>query len=205
MLEIEDLGVLSYEDARARQLDRVARRVRDEVSDALLLLEHEPVVTLGRGSDAGNLKDPHRFPVVESERGGDVTLHAPGQLVGYVIQLLPEGRRDLHAHLRRVEEVIINGLGDFGLVGGRRDGATGVWVAERKIASLGVACRQWCTWHGFALNVSIPLHLFDAINPCGFDAEVMTSMERELAGPVDMTDVKRAIINTARTVLRFTD
>lgn len=201
MLHVEDLGLVDYETARRLQLERLEARVDGAAPDTLYLLEHPAVVTLGRGTDPGNLKDRDRFPVVESERGGDATLHAPGQVVGYLIRLLPEGHRDLHAHLRDLEEIVISSLSKFGIEGGRREGATGVWVADRKIASLGVACRSWCTWHGFALNVDVPLDMFEAINPCGFGAEVMTSMARELGEGVAMTEVKVALGDAARAVL----
>ncbi|MAG58778.1 MAG: octanoyltransferase [Planctomycetes bacterium] len=201
MLHVEDLGRISYEAARELQLARLAERVRGEVPDTLFLVEHLPVVTLGRGTDPENLRDRSRFPVVESERGGDATLHAPGQLVGYLIRRLDEGQRDLHAHLRLLEEIVIRSLDGVGLAAGRRDGATGVWVEGRKIASLGVACRNWCTWHGFALNVGIDLSLFEAINPCGFEADVMTSVDVELGHAVAAEDVKSLVADAARGLL----
>jgi lipoyl(octanoyl) transferase len=200
-LRVEDLGIVTYEDAHRAQEARVAARVRGEAEDTLLLLEHPPVITLGRGTDPRNLRDSAHLPVVEAERGGDVTLHAPGQVVGYVIRLLPPGERDLHAHLRLLEAIVIQALERFGIAGERLAGKTGVWVSSRKIASLGVACRSWCTWHGFALNVDLPLDLFDAINPCGFPAAVMTSMARELGTPVAVPDVKIALADAARQLL----
>jgi len=201
MIHVEDLGLIDYEDGRRRQLERLEARVRGDAPDTLYLLEHPTVITLGRGTDPRNLKDAGRFPVIETERGGDVTLHAPGQVVGYLIRLLPEGQRDLHAHLRVLEEIVISALAGFGISGARRDGATGVWVDDRKIGSLGVACKNWCTWHGFAVNVHVPLNLFEAINPCGFDADVMTSMERELGGNTPMEDVKDALSMATRSIL----
>jgi lipoate-protein ligase B len=201
MVHVEDLGLVDFENARGRQLERLESRVRGEAPDTLYLLEHPTVITLGRGTDPRNLKDTEGLPVIETERGGDVTLHAPGQVVGYLIRLLPEDQRDLHAHLRLLEHIVIDALAGFGISGARRDGATGVWVGEGKIASLGVACRNWCTWHGFALNVNIPLDLFEAINPCGFGADVMTSMARELGENVPMDDVKDALSSAVRAVL----
>jgi len=197
VLHVEDLGIKEYEDAHALQQERLEARIRRAAPDTLYLLEHPPVVTLGRGTNPGNLRDPDRFPVVESERGGDVTLHAPGQLVGYLIRLLPEGQRDLHAHLRLLEEIVIQSIAPYEVTGNRRDGATGVWVENRKIASLGVACRNWCTWHGFALNIDLPLEQFSVINPCGFEAHVMTSLAKEAASPPSITDVKAVLADVA--------
>ena len=201
MVHVEDLGLVDYEDARRLQLERLESRVRGEAPDTLYLLEHPTVITLGRGTDPRNLKNTEGISVIETERGGDVTLHAPGQVVGYLIRLLPEDQRDLHAHLRVLEHIVIDALAGFGIRGARRDGATGVWVDDGKIASLGIACRNWCTWHGFALNVNIPLDLFEAINPCGFGADVMTSMARELGENVPMDDVKNALSSAVRAVL----
>lgn len=201
MLHVEDLGTVGYEEARTRQQEQLQARLRSEVPDTLFLVEHPTVVTLGRGTDPKNLRDPDRFPVVESERGGDATLHAPGQLVGYLIRLLPEGDRDLHAHLRLLEEIVIQTIGRFGVQGRRRDGATGVWVGDRKIASLGVACRSWCTWHGFALNVDLPLEQFSVINPCGFEANIMTSIASEADRTPGMTEVKRVVADLARRLV----
>ncbi len=191
-------GITEYDDALRRQHELVAARLRGEVPDTLVLTEHSPVITLGRGTRRTNVLDP-RFPVVEVERGGDVTFHGPGQLVGYVVRLLPPGRRDLHAWMRAVEQLLIDALSLFGIRGERIAGKTGVWVGPsdatgaRKIASLGIAARNWCTFHGFALNVTTNLADFRAINPCGFDASVMTSVARELGRDVRMSEVAVAI------------
>jgi len=205
VLHVEDLGTVSYEEARRKQLECLEARVRGEVPDTLFLLEHPPVVTLGRGTDPVNLLDDDRFPVIASERGGDVTLHAPGQVVGYLIRLLTEEHRDLHAHMRLLEEIVIRTLLGFGIESERLKGKTGVWTHGRKIASLGVACRNWCTWHGFALNVGIDLEMFRAINPCGFDPGVMTSMEHELESSVPISDAKQALERTASDLLEPVD
>lgn len=194
-LAIEEWGRVPYADAHARQLDLVERRARGEIGDVLVLCEHDPVVTLGRGTDPADVLD-RRFPVVATERGGEATYHGPGQLVGYLVRLLPEGRRDLHAHLRALEGIVIDALAEFGVEGRRKPGATGVWVAEggaeRKIASLGVAAKAWTTFHGFAWNVATDLSHFAAINPCGFDASVMTSLARVLGRPVGTDAAARA-------------
>ena len=177
-LVIEDWGLVDYGEALARQHARVAARLRGEIPDTFIFCQHYSVMTLGRGTDRANIlvKD---VPIFEVERGGDVTWHGPGQLVGYFIRLLPEGTRDLRAHLRLMEEVVIRAMASAGLRGFRTDGKTGVWVhhdgVDRKIASLVIAARNWCTYHGFALNVNPDLSNFRRINPCGFDAGVMTS------------------------------
>lgn len=168
---------------------RLQRRLIDEIAagrtaDTLLLLEHEPVITCGRGTDPANLGPPGGdLPVVSIERGGDVTWHGPGQLIGYPLLLLRSHERDLHRHLRRTEELLIRTCGDLGCPADRKAGHTGVWVPAgapaRKVASIGVAVRRWVTWHGFALNRAVNPEVYAAINPCGLEAGVMTSLDRE--------------------------
>ncbi len=187
-----DLGVRDYQEAWALQLELVARRQRGEIEDALILVEHPPVITLGRARAArGNVVSAGEVPVVEIERGGDVTYHGPGQLVAYPILALDEGERDLHKLLRNLEEAIILAARDLGVGGaGREPGKTGVWVNGRKLASIGIACRRWVTFHGLALNVATDLASFQRIAPCGFDAAVMTSVEAELGRAVAVGEVK---------------
>jgi len=147
---------------------------------------HEPVVTLGRGTQQSSLPLPEAalrergFEVVEVERGGDVTVHAPGQLVGYPILDLQQHRADLHWYLRQLEEAMIRGLGAVGITAERNPGRTGVWVGGRKIGSIGVHVKRWATLHGFALNVTTDLRMFNVVVPCGIDGVVMTNVEREL-------------------------
>ena len=188
-LAVARLGVVPYAEALARQRalaeDRIAGRL---TCDALLLLEHPPVVTLGRGTRASSLPiapellTRRGIEVYEIERGGDVTYHGPGQLVGYPIFDLGAHRKDLHWFLRQIEEALIVALARFGIAGERRASYTGVWTGGRKIASIGIHVRQWVTWHGFALNVSTDLSPFDLIVPCGIPDVVMTSVAKELAG-----------------------
>src|SRR6185369_5119186 len=168
--------------------------------DLLLLVEHPPVVTLSRSSkEAHLLASPELLAtrgvaVHEVERGGDVTFHGPGQLVGYPIIDLTRHRKDLHWYLRQVEEALIVALGRFGIAAERNVGYTGVWTQGRKIASIGVHARDWVTWHGFALNVSTDLTYFDLIVPCGIQSVTMTSIARELpAGSVITEDVTAAV------------
>jgi lipoyl(octanoyl) transferase len=156
-----------------------------EADDLLLLVEHDPVVTLGRSTKPTSLPLPPEalrergIEVHEVERGGDVTLHAPGQLVGYPILNLQHHRADLHWYLRQLEEVLIEALAAFGVVGQRDRGRTGVWTHDRKIASIGIHVKQWVTLHGFALNVTTALDLFDLIVPCGLHGVTMTSIRQE--------------------------
>ena len=200
-LSVEKLGRMPYAEAHRLQRDRVAARLRGEIPDTLLLLEHPAVITLGRGTDPANVLAPGDVPVIPVERGGDVTLHAPGQIVGYVVRLLPEDGRDLHAHLRLLEEIQRRALDTFGLQGRTVAGKAGIWVGERKIGSIGTACTRWCTWHGFALNVSTDLALFDSISPCGFPASVMTTMARELGRDPGLDAVNDALARAATDLL----
>src|SRR6185436_4462742 len=176
------------------ELQRAVARARisgDVPQDVLLLVEHEPVITLGRSSKDAHLvanraqlaeRGVEQFEV---ERGGDVTYHGPGQLVGYPIIDLKRHKQDLHWYLRQVEETLIVALRDFGIAGERVAKYTGVWTGGRKIASIGVHARDWVTWHGFALNVTTDLSWFDLIVPCGIDGVVMTSIARE-SGSADI-------------------
>jgi lipoyl(octanoyl) transferase len=186
-LAVAHLGRVPYAEALTRQRalaeDRIAGRL---ARDVLLLLEHPPVVTLGRGTRASSLPvapellERRGIEVYEIERGGDVTYHGPGQLVGYPIFDLGAHRKDLHWFLRQLEEALILALSRFGITGERRAGYTGVWTGGRKIASIGIHVRQWVTWHGFALNVTTDLSPFDLIVPCGIPDVVMTSVAGEL-------------------------
>src|SRR5919202_1157908 len=186
-LRVLSLGLLPYSAALTLQRSVARGRISGEVTeDVLLLLEHPPVVTLGRSSKEKHLvASPeflraHGVELHEVERGGDVTFHGPGQLVGYPIIDLKRHRHDLHWYLRQVEEVLIRALGELGITAERKPGLTGVWTNGRKIASIGVHARDWVTWHGFALNVTTELSYFDLIVPCGIPDVRMTSIEREL-------------------------
>jgi lipoate-protein ligase B len=206
-MEIVDLGNREYGEVWRMQRELVTARQRDEVPDTLLLVEHPHVITLGRGSHRENLVAAGEVPVFEVERGGDVTYHGPGQLVGYPILLLREDERDLHVYLRNLEEVLIRAVADFRIPAGRNPGWTGVWTepapaggGRRKLASIGVAVKRWVTLHGFALNVSTDLGRFTAINPCGLDAAVMGSIAGVLGVPVDLAAVKDRVRDHFATV-----
>ena len=167
----------------------------------LLLLEHPPVITLGRGGTVNSLRLPEAtlaargIPVHRVGRGGDVTYHGPGQLVGYpIVDLVPQGR-DLHRFLRLLEETLLTTLAAFGLRGRRQPGCTGVWVDDAKIASIGIGVRHWVSWHGFALNVATDLRAFDTIVPCGLAGVSMTSMAALLGSPLPLAAVEAVLID----------
>jgi lipoyl(octanoyl) transferase len=181
-LEVVQAGCVPYAEALTWQRAVAQARIEGRLAhDVLLLLEHPPVVTLGRTARAAHVLRPDGVDVFEVERGGDVTFHGPGQLVGYPILDLRLYREDLHWYLRTLEQALIEALATLGLAAERRPGYTGVWLqgGTRKIASLGVHVKQWVTWHGFALNVTTDLTHFDRIVPCGIAGVEMTSVERE--------------------------
>jgi lipoyl(octanoyl) transferase len=198
----EHLGTMPYAEALEYQRAVARARISGEIpEDVLLLVEHPPVVTLGRSSKGGHLlASPELLAsrgieLFDVERGGDVTFHGPGQLVGYPIIDLNRHRRDLHWYLRTLEAALIDALAEFGIPAERNVGFTGVWTQGRKIASIGVHARNWVTWHGFALNVTTDLSYFDVMVPCGIEAVTMTSIARELGGnSPDMSQVEAATI-----------
>ena len=210
------LGAMPY--AEALELQRAAARARIMGAipqDLLLLVEHEPVVTMGRTARQRNLTTSPELlaargvQLFEVERGGDVTYHGPGQLVGYPIVDLKRHKQDLHWYLRQVEESLIVAIGEHGIAGERSAGYTGVWTRgvargsshpPRKIASIGVHARDWVTWHGFALNVTTELSWFDLIVPCGIPGVDMTSMSRELGSTVAMREAEDAAARGFGTV-----
>ncbi|HEU5304596.1 MAG TPA: lipoyl(octanoyl) transferase LipB, partial [Gemmatimonadales bacterium] len=182
-LVVQDLGRRGYREVLELQRTLCRRRMAREIEeDILLLVEHEPVITLGRGTRAQSLPLPpaaiqrRGVGVFEVERGGDVTYHGPGQLVGYPIMDLGQHRKDLHWYLRRLEAALVAALGTLGVEAEPNPGLTGVWTRGRKIASIGIHVKQWVTFHGFALNVSTDLSYFDLIVPCGIRDVIMTSV-----------------------------
>ena len=181
MLAIRRLGRMPYPEALALQESTQAAVIAGDQPSTLLLVEHDPVFTLGRSRNAAsNLLTPGEVPVVEVARGGDVTFHGPGQLVVYPILKLEGAWQDLHRVLRSLEEAAILCCADFGLKAERDERNTGAWVNGKKICAVGIGCRRWVTWHGMALNVSTNLDYFQRINPCGLDAKSVTSLEKEL-------------------------
>lgn len=200
-LAVVDWGRTRYTKAWERQAALVMQRIADEIGDTLVFTEHEPVYTVGLrgGAEAHLVWSAERLAregieVVKTNRGGDITYHGPGQIVGYPIVSLVH-RKDLHAYLRFLEQVLINSLGCLGLAASRREGKTGIWLANRKIAAIGVAVRRWVTYHGFALNVNSDLSHFEGIIPCGIAATdgTVTSMSAELGHPCDEAEVKRVL------------
>jgi len=182
VLEVIEAGLVPYDIALAWQRDLARSRIDGRLDhDVLLLLEHPPVFTVGRSARGRPLPDTGSIEVVEVERGGDVTYHGPGQLVGYPILDLTQHRPDVHWYLRTLEQTLIAALAELGIPAERRAGYTGVWTrgGERKIASIGVHVKRWVTWHGFALNVTTDLSAFGRVVPCGIAGVEMTSVQGE--------------------------
>jgi len=188
---VVDLGVIEYGEAWQIQKDLVAKRTADLIPDTLLILEHKHVITLGRKTTPENFK-PQKVPVFQVERGGDATYHGPGQLVGYPIVKL--GDHDVRKHVRTVEGSLIAAVGHFGVEAERMEGHPGIWVRERKLASIGVAVTDWVTFHGFALNVNTDLSYFELIRPCGLDPSSMTSMQKVAGRSFDIDEVKKQVV-----------
>jgi lipoate-protein ligase B len=198
-----DLHTRDYEEAWELQLRLVELRARALVPDVLLLVEHPHVITMGKSAKPENILS-RKLPVYEVERGGDVTYHGYGQLVGYPIIDLSSKGKDIRAYLRNLEKTLIEALGHFGVKARRIEGRTGVWVGEKKIASIGVAVRSWVTFHGFALNVSTDLSYFRSINPCGYDSGIMTSMKELLGRDVSVSEVKQPLVRAFERAFQTT-
>ncbi|HAD76013.1 MAG TPA: lipoyl(octanoyl) transferase [Gemmatimonadetes bacterium] len=195
-LEVQDLGLVPYAEALALQSDLVGRRRAGDIPDQLLLLQHPHVITLGTASSRAHIvADQSRLQelgidLVDVGRGGDVTYHGPGQLVGYPILDLKPDRKDVHRYLRDLESVLVHTLGEMGIQGEPVPDLTGVWVDGRKVAAIGVRISSgWITSHGFALNVSNDLSFFETIVPCGIQDVSVTSVSQELGRPVGVPDI----------------
>jgi lipoate-protein ligase B len=207
--QVLDLGLVPYGVALERQGELLDERIRGRISDTLILVEHPPVVTLGRAKTTANLRltlEELRARGIEFfaiSRGGDATYHAPGQLVGYPIFDLRQHGRDVLRFCRQVEMGLIAAMDGFGVTARAIPGKAGVWVGDRKIASLGISLRRWVTYHGFALNVSVDLAGFQAIRPCGEEPEVMTSMEVLLKRSIAMDGVRSRVIGEFARVFHF--
>ena len=197
-----DLGRMEYGRTWAIQKALVPRRAEDRIPDGLILVEHDPVVTLGRRGTDADILDPG-LPVFRVERGGEATYHGPGQLVGYPILKLPD-RLEVKRLVRDLEEVLIRTCADFGIAAGHEGPERGVWVQDRKIASLGLAVQRNVTSHGFAHNVNTDLSAFLKIKPCGHAGTIMTSMARLLGREVELEDVKASVIVHFQTVFGVT-
>jgi len=215
-IDIYDLGFADYRDVwdlqrRAQQLLIKQKKARRDppatsvsetaVNDMLFFVEHPHVYTLGKSGDQGNLlKGMAELAQIDAEfieidRGGDITYHGPGQIVGYPILDLDRHFTDIHKYLRTLEEVIIRTCADFGIETGRIDGLTGVWAGNEKICAMGIRCSRWVTMHGFALNVNTDLSYFNHIVPCGISDRAVTSMQKLLKKQIKQADVKKSIVN----------
>lgn len=195
--------LIAYADGLRLQEQAVEAVLDGTGGELVYLLEHRPVYTIGRLPDQSSLRDPGKLPhpVVETNRGGQATYHGPGQLVGYPILDLTNRGKDLHEHLRAIEEALIRACATLGVAATRRDGLTGVWVGQRKLASIGVGVRRWVSMHGFALNVRNDcLPPFLAITPCGIDGVTMTSLEQETAGAVSIAEAVAAVSRELRSL-----
>jgi lipoyl(octanoyl) transferase len=199
LINVIDWGRTEYCAAWARQDAFVAQRIAGERGDTLVFTEHDPVYTLGvrPGAEKNLLLDQaaataRGIAVVKTNRGGDITYHGPGQIVGYpILDLTP--RKDLHAYLRLLEQVVIDVVGSLGLAASRRTGKTGIWIGTRKVAAIGVGSRRWVTFHGFALNVNTDLAPFAGIVPCGITDGTVTSLQQELRRDIDLASVKASL------------
>ena len=204
-LDVVCLGRRKYDEVWEKQKELVDQRRFEAVPDTLILVEHDPVYTLGKNSNEDHLlqsRDKH-VPVYQIERGGDVTFHGPGQLVGYPILDLHHHRLSVSWYMRTLEEILIQTLGQFGIESQRREGLTGVWVREEKIAALGVRLSRWISMHGFALNVNTDLKFFDGIIPCGIFEYDVTSMSKILEKEVSLVEVEETLITVFRLLFSF--
>ena len=204
-MDFQWLGRITWEKAYALQERLVEQRLAGEIADTILLLEHEPVITIGRTPDRSSLlqAEASGFPVIETNRGGQATYHGPGQLVGYLVLDLAQHGRDLHDYLRRIEEALILTCQQYQVHASRRDGLTGVWVAQRKLASIGVGVRKWISMHGFALNVEPEsLRGFQPIVPCGIQDVTMTCLSQEAARPLTVQEIAEAVQSPLHACLK---
>lgn len=192
-MRVLDLGVREYAEVWRLQKELVVQRQARVIPDTLILVEHPPVFTIG-ASRRNTPQEIGGIPCLGVERGGDITFHGLGQLVGYPIIDLKDRGRDVHRFLRDLEEVLLRTLHDFSLDAQRKPGLTGVWVGSKKIASLGIAVRRWVSYHGFSLNVSVDLRYFRMIRPCGLDGAVMTSLSELLGREVSTAEVKPVLL-----------
>lgn len=196
-----DLDFIDYKEAWDLQYYLHQQRAENNISDLLLLLEHPNTYTLGKTAHIENLiggKDfleRNKISVYNIDRGGDITYHGPGQIVGYPIINLTDWHQDSHKYLRTLEEVIIKVCNEYGLTAGRVDGYTGVWIDDKKIAAIGIKISRWVTMHGFAFNVSTNLDLFNGIIPCGISDKSVTSLQKELEKEIPIDEVKEKLLH----------
>jgi len=208
-LKYSDLGLIGYKEAWDLQYEIFNLRVKNEINDILLLLEHPHTYTLGKTADRNNLVSNNaelnekKISVFDIDRGGDITYHGPGQIVGYPIIDLNNWQKDTHKYLRALEEVIIKTMNHFDIEGSRKKGLTGVWINDKKIAAIGIKVSRWVTMHGFALNVNTDLSLFNGIIPCGIKDKAVTSMESELGKNFDIAEVKSILTDEFKKIFNY--
>jgi lipoyl(octanoyl) transferase len=206
-----DLGTIEYREAWNLQSSILDLRYKNGIDDVLLLLEHPHTYTLGKTANKENLVSSieyltkNKISVYDIDRGGDITYHGPGQIVGYPIIDLNNWEKDTHKYLRALEEIIIRTCSDYGINATRNCDYTGVWIQERKIAAIGIKVSRWITMHGFAFNVNTDLNLFKGIVPCGIDDKDVTSLNRELNGEVELENVKSKILKYATEIFEYDD
>ncbi|NQU27892.1 MAG: lipoyl(octanoyl) transferase LipB [Candidatus Marinimicrobia bacterium] len=196
-IRVLDLGSRSYQETWDLQKRLQAQRIAGKIDDTLILVEHEPVYTIGKNADRSNLMENHPadIKVYQVERGGDITYHGPGQLVGYPILDLHGYQKSVGWYMRSLEEVLIKTLAEFGISAERRPRFTGVWIGEEKIAALGVRLSRWVSMHGFALNVNTDLGYYAGIVPCGISQFGITTMRKILKREINIDEVRPVIIN----------
>ncbi|MFC2134956.1 lipoyl(octanoyl) transferase LipB [Bacteroidota bacterium] len=211
IFEYTDLDFIAYDKAWDLQKEIFDKRVKNEVEDQLFLLEHPHTYTLGKTADRTNLVGTKDYlekkgiNVFDIDRGGDITYHGPGQIVGYPIIDLKEWKQDTHLYLRNLEEVIIRTCADYGLQTGRNEKFTGVWIDDRKIAAIGIKVSRWITMHGFACNINTDLSLFNGIIPCGIKDKDVTSLGKELGKDVDIQEVKQVLVEHFKDVFDYNE
>lgn len=204
-----NLGLIDYQECWNLQKEIFNRRYNNEISDVLFLLEHPHTYTLGKIADKNNLisskkyLDDNKISVYDIDRGGDITYHGPGQIVGYPIINLNEWEKDAHKYLRALEEVLIEVCNEFGLNAERNSSYTGVWIENKKIAAIGIKISRWITMHGFAFNVNTDLSLFQGIIPCGITGKEVTSLQKELGRKLDLNQVKEMIVKKFMKVFNY--
>lgn len=196
-------GLVPYEDAWNLQRDLHAQRLAGDIPDTLVLLEHPPVYTFGKNADHKNLLDARDAQVIQSDRGGDITWHGPGQLVGYPIINLEDHKKSVSWYMRNLEAVIIQTLAQFDITGDRIQGMTGVWVGDQKVCAMGVRLSRWVTMHGFALNVRPDMSYFGGMIPCGIQNKGVVSMRELLGADLSLDTVIPHVLNAFQHIFQF--
>jgi lipoyl(octanoyl) transferase len=206
-----DLGIIDYQEAWDLQKEVLEMRVDEKINDAFFLLEHPHTYTLGKVADKRNLIGSqdylmkNKISVFDIDRGGDITYHGPGQIVGYPIIDLKKWKQDTHKYLRSLEEVIIKTCAEYGLTGIRDPKYTGVWIGDNKIAAIGIKVSRWVTMHGFAFNINTDLEFFSGIIPCGIADKGVTSLKNELNKLIDISVVKEKLVNNFKNIFEYED